>query len=118
MDTFIINLLLVVTINNAILYCFWTKTHRIPYPNVQIAENGTDKDSQMPTGSGSCNTGEDDQATASEISAAHVPSHESTGNVPQDSDAPLSSDAPPPGTTQLIVSYHEIVAAVTRYVSG
>jgi hypothetical protein len=121
MDTFILTLLLVVIINNAILYYLWNKkTRRMSSSNIQIAENETDADSQLPAGSEPRNNGEDKQAATSETATAVVPTHKFTSDISQDSDTPLplssiSSGAPPP-LPPSIVSYHKIIAAVTRYV--
>jgi hypothetical protein len=128
MDTVIFTILLMVILNDAVLYFRNRKTQRMPLVDIQInsEQNEKDADREMPPTLDSPNAVEDGHVVVSEISTTLVPTQESRSLVLQDSNAshrwqspstctPCTSSAPPPAHA-LIVSYQEIVSAITRYV--
>jgi hypothetical protein len=121
MDTVILTFLLIAIINNVVLYLRSRKNQRTPSTNLQIhPEQGeTDAEREIPPASDSDEAGKGDQVKILELSAALIPSHESTSRIPHDSDTRPPSSNPtcvPPPVPPVIVSYHEIISAVTRCV--
>jgi hypothetical protein len=123
MDTFILTFLLIAIINNVVLYLWFRKNQRTPSTNLQLdsKQGDTDTGREIPPASNSDKAGKGEQVKISELSTALIPSNESTSCGPHDSDTRPPSSAPtyvPPPVTPMIVSYHEIISAVTRCVHG
>jgi hypothetical protein len=121
MDTFILTILLIVIINNIVIYLRSRKNQRIPYANLQIdsVQGETDTEREMLPVSDSHDAGEGEQVRISELPPALIPSHESTSCAPHDSDThhpSLTPSSAPPPVPRMIISYHEIISAVTRCV--
>jgi hypothetical protein len=123
MDTFILTILFIAIINNVVIYLRSRKNQRTPYANLQIdsVQGETDTEIEMLPASDSHHAGEDEQVRISELPPALIPSHESTSCAPHDSDTthpPSALSYVPPPVPPMIVSYHEIISAVTRCVHG
>jgi hypothetical protein len=113
--------LLIAIINNVVLYLWFRKNQRTPSTNLQLdsKQGETDTGREIPPASDSDKAGKGEQVKISELSTALIPSDESTSCVPHDSDTRSPSSTPtcvPPPVPPMIVSYHEIISAVTRCV--
>jgi hypothetical protein len=121
METFILTFLLVVIIHNILLYFRTRKTQGKHSTSFQIAseQNETDTEGELLSASDCRNAGESVRASETTTVTALTPSGESTScglhdfNVHPPSTIPPSVPLPAP---TLISSYHEIVAAITRYI--
>jgi hypothetical protein len=121
METFILTFLLVVIIHNILLYFRTRRTQGTRSTNFQIdsERNETDTEGELLSVSDCRNTGESVRASETTTMTALTPSGECTGCGLHDLNVHPPSTIPPsvplPAST-LIGSYHEIVAAITRYV--
>jgi hypothetical protein len=118
---FILTFLLVAIINLVFLYFRSRKTHKEPSMHLRIDseqdETGTER--EIPPASDSDKAGKGEQVKILEPSTAFIPIHESTSCAPHDPDTHPPSLTPSCAPTPIpptIVSYHEIIAAVTRCV--
>jgi hypothetical protein len=121
METFILTFLLAVIIHNIFLYFRTRKTQGKHSTNFQIdsEQNGTDTQRELFSTSDCRNTGESVRASETTTVTALTPSGESTSCDLRDFNVhpplTISPSVPLPAST-LIGSYHEIVAAITRYI--